>query len=284
MTGKTKKEFQAENLELREKLKMVEYNFENLSDEHKTLQTNFIIEKEKRNMCNNCEKNLDRSNNFEKHKNRSSMGVFKCEQCKKEFDQEWKKRAHEKKHKKYQCDKCDECFEYQDIMKKHKLVSHENTKLYCHFFNNDKSCPYDDRCIFLHEDSRVCKYDLNCERDYCMFKHRKKEELHENIELFDEVIDIIEVESDSDEIEEDIENDRSELNVNDSINKTFQNPSQESTPSGKKFNCEKCDFEATTKSDLVSHKKENHNWCPLCFSNFNSQDKLKDHIQNNHTE
>ena len=86
--------------------------------------------------CNKCEKNLESVNNLEKHKNRSSMGVFKCEHCKKEFNQEWKKSAHEKKHTKYKCDKCEKCFEYLDIMKKHKLVSHENTKLYCHFYNN----------------------------------------------------------------------------------------------------------------------------------------------------
>ena len=66
---------------------------------------------------------------FEKNKNISFTGVFKCDQCKKEFDQEWKKSAHEKKHKKNQCDKCDNFFEYLDIMIKYKLVSRENTKL-----------------------------------------------------------------------------------------------------------------------------------------------------------
>ena len=55
--------------------------------------------------------------------------------------EKWKMRAHEKKHKKYQCDKCDRSFEYQYIFKKHKLVNHEDTKLYCHFFNNKKLVP-----------------------------------------------------------------------------------------------------------------------------------------------
>ena len=265
---------------------MVEINVERLSDENKSLQTQLIIEKEKKTRCNNCDNNLERVSNLEKPKNRSSIGVFKCEYCKKDFDQEWKKSAHAKRHNKYQCDKCDSCFEYQDILKKHKVVSHENTKLYCHFFNNDKTCPYGDLCIFLHEDSQFCRYDLNCERDFCMFKRRKKQEQLEIIEAYDEcneVIDIIDVESDSVEIEEEYATDLSDIDLKDSINKTFNNPSQENTPCGNLF-CEKCEFEAKTKTDLKNHKKETHNWCPFCFSSFDCQDKLNDHINNDHTE
>ena len=60
-----------------------------------------------------------------------------------------------------------------DIKKKHVFIIHENTKLYCHFYNNEKTCPFADECIFLHEDSKFCKFDLVCERNFCMFKHRK---------------------------------------------------------------------------------------------------------------
>ena len=52
MTAKTKKEFQAENSELREKLRI--------------LQAELISEKEKRNGCTDCEKKLDDGNFFEK--------------------------------------------------------------------------------------------------------------------------------------------------------------------------------------------------------------------------
>ena len=45
----------------------------------------------------------------------------------------------EKKHKKYQCEQCETSFEYQYILKKHKLVSHEDTNPYYHFFNNAKT-------------------------------------------------------------------------------------------------------------------------------------------------
>ena len=101
--------------------------------------------------------------------------VFKCDQCTKEFNEEWKMKAHKKKHKKFQCEQCEKNFESLDIKKKHVLIYHENTKLYCHFFNNGKTCPYDERCVFMHEDSKIC------ERESCMFKHRKKESKSENI-------------------------------------------------------------------------------------------------------
>ena len=174
MTAKTKKEFQAENSDLRKRLNMVTINFDKLSEDHKSLQTKVILEKEKKHVCKRCDENLESVNDVRKHRSRASIEVFKCDQCMKEFDQMWKMRAHEKKHKKYQCDKCERSFEYQDILKKHKLVSHENTKLYCHFFNNEKTCPYNDKCIFLHADSKFCRYDSNFERDLCMFKHRRE--------------------------------------------------------------------------------------------------------------
>ena len=82
----------------------------------------------------------------------SPSGFYKCDQCNKEFNEEWKMSAHRKIHTKYQCDQCEKSFQYLDIKKKHILVTHEKTKLYCHFFNNRKTCPYDDRCVFLHED------------------------------------------------------------------------------------------------------------------------------------
>ena len=117
-----------------------------------------------------------------------------------------------------------------------------------------------------------------------MFKHRKEPKEHEHINhnnKSDEVIDIIEIES---EAEGETENNESEMCEN-SSDKTFHNPSQEhNNLCGKFFKCNKCDFEAATKPELVQHKTEIHQWCIHCFSSFNTQDKLKDHILTNHKE
>ena len=46
MPVKSKKDLQSENSELKEKLNMVTNNFEKLSEEHKSLQANFKLEKD----------------------------------------------------------------------------------------------------------------------------------------------------------------------------------------------------------------------------------------------
>ena len=174
--------------------------------------------------------------------------VFKCDQCTKEFNEEWKMKAHTKKHKRYQCEQCEKTFEYLDIKKKYVLIYHENNKLYCHFFNNGKTCPYAERCVFMHEASKFCRYDGMCERELCMFKHRKEESKSENIFSSDNVNDELDNIIDLDDSEDEIENEATETTVNDCINGTFLNPSQtENPPQEKMFICEKCNYKADIK-------------------------------------
>ena len=50
-------------------------------------------------------------------------------------------------------------------------------------------------------------------------------------------------------------------------NKTFVNPSQVVIISCKAmFKCDKCEFEATTKAEIRSHKESEHFWCNICYS------------------
>ena len=49
-------------------------------------------------------------------------------------------------------------------------------KMFCHYYNNDKECPYDDQCIFAHEESPDCKFGKGCERIKCMFQHEESDE------------------------------------------------------------------------------------------------------------
>ena len=58
---------------------------------------------------------------------------------------------------KWECDECDKVFEYYANLEKHV---DEDVELYCHYYNNDKECPYGDECIFMHDESENCKYDI----------------------------------------------------------------------------------------------------------------------------
>ena len=73
--------------------------------------------------------------------------VFKCGTCEKEFCEEWKLKAHVKTHNNFKCEQCEKTFANLDVKKKHVLITHENVKLYCHFYNNEKTCPFADKCI-----------------------------------------------------------------------------------------------------------------------------------------
>ena len=90
--------------------------------------------------------------------------------CGVEVNEEWKMNAHMKQHEK-KCNECDLSFKYQGILEKHLKISHEKLKIYCHFYKNHKSCPYGEKCVFLHEDSDNCKYGTMCERIFFMYKH-----------------------------------------------------------------------------------------------------------------
>ena len=50
------------------------------------------------------------------------------------------------------------------------------------------------------------------------------------------------------------------------------------------FKCKQCDFASARKTNLRNHKKQIHNWCFICFSSFTSQDNLKDHFYQAHSE
>ena len=56
-------------------------------------------------------------------------------------------------------------------MQKHIQATHDDVTIFCHYFNNQKDCPYDDECVFVHEESAICKFGNGCERLLCMFKH-----------------------------------------------------------------------------------------------------------------
>ena len=286
MPAKTNKELKSENSELTLRFNNLKQNFDKLSSEHKILQTKLLLEQEKVDQKrNNCDESIGKEVDLKKHKNRqkSTNVVFKCEKCGKEFSEEWKLRAHVKTHGNYKCEKCDKTFVNLDIKKKHVLISHENMKLFCHFYNNQKTCPFDDKCIFLHEDSKFCRFDLMCERDLCMYKHRKKDEPEKNEahNCYAEENDVIDIMSDFDENEQEVENDEHD----EAVNKTFFNPTQIEVPSCElMFKCENCEYRASRKSEVNSHKTACHNWCSLCFSTFNSKEKLKDHINKNHIE
>ena len=51
---------------------------------------------------------------------------------------------------------------------------HTETKKCCHFFNNDKTCPYEAiGCMFHHSQAGACKQSI-CTNNLCQFEHPKE--------------------------------------------------------------------------------------------------------------
>ena len=275
MTGKTKKELQVENNLLKEEIQELKLENEDLSKKCKKLETkcNETVKKNSSFKCKICEENFENLKSLKKHQNihKSQKGDFKCADCEKEFDEEWKINAHIKTHKNFKCDKCEKTFKYQDIKTKHMQISHGNSKFYCHFFNNKKTCPYSDKCVFLHEDSKMCRYGALCERNYCMFQHDQNDNESEKIEKEKEDLNFettLNVEDISKIVDVDDDDEPAEIfeQYDELSNMTFVNPSQdEPIPSNSIFMCDNCDFIAASKAILNNHKQTNHNWCCKCY-------------------
>ena len=101
-------------------------------------------------------------------------------------------RAHLRSHKEYMCEICKQTIKHQDILEKHIIITHANAKLYCHFYNNGTTCPFEQECVFLHEHSSQCRYAALCERNLCMYKHKVNNSDFDDVEE-DGVIDVNEM-------------------------------------------------------------------------------------------
>jgi hypothetical protein len=212
---------------------------------------------------------------------------------------------------------CEKTFKYLDVKTKHVQIKHQNAKFYCHYFNNMKTCPYEDECVFLHEPSKLCKYGDECERTLCMFRHENTDnkvsvsELNKNaddgkVNHCDEVvidnpneateeknINEEENENETETVNEEQlskiinvdENDELDDQENMVTNSTFINPSQfEHSSRGTFFKCDICDFVTARQTFIKDHKELTHNWCSLCFSSFKTQEKMKKHVQDLHSD
>ena len=126
--------------------------------------------------CKSCEETFDKNCDFEVHIqiNHRSQETFKCEECGKNFVLKWRMLKH------------------QDI--------HNNQPLKkCHFFNNQKSCPYEDiGCKFEHSVSEICSFGNKCTNNLCSFQHDKNDvkdtrenESNEHLEKLKEAFEML---------------------------------------------------------------------------------------------
>ena len=100
---------------------------------------------------------------------------YKCENCDKSYESEKDLTLHQKTHGNFKCTKCDYEFDVPELLDKHVSAVHGKMKIFCHYFNNEKECPFEGSCIFAHDESPDCKFGQTCERIMCMFSHEERD-------------------------------------------------------------------------------------------------------------
>ena len=127
--------------------------------------------------CRKCKKKFDSLKELQKHKNDEKPCVhdFICEQCDKSYKSEMDLESHQKMHGTCGCENCECKFDTVGQLEKHVSAVHEKVKIFCHYYNNDKECPFEGKCIFAHDESPDCRFGNLCERIMCMFSHDERD-------------------------------------------------------------------------------------------------------------
>ena len=124
----------------------------------------------------------------------------KCKFCDAKFYQNCQLEKHvvdeHQKEKEHSCEVCGKKFFLLWRLKKHKHI-HDEVHNFCHYFNNEKVCPFKEiGCKFVHKFSGMCKFEI-CTNQLCQYQHgEKNSEVHNDEDLMEMS------ENDGEEIEE----------------------------------------------------------------------------------
>jgi DNA-binding PadR family transcriptional regulator len=127
-------------------------------------------------------KKIIRHNPNETHSRR-----FECENCDEIFTSRWKLEHHLEDHKKkkeFKCNQCGKEFFLEWRLNQHLRGHSKIDQKCCHYYNNDKTCPYEIiGCKFKHESSAICLLGQNCQNRTCQFRHEIAKENKPNESL-----------------------------------------------------------------------------------------------------
>ena len=157
-----------------------------------------------------------------------------------------------------QCDKCDKTFSLKWRLMQHEKMHESSNRKWCHYFNNQKPCPFEEiGCMFQHADAAHCKFQDNCTRKMCPFKH----ESNGNDKDDQTAIVIENVEMVSEEFDEELKSDNdSEQEECDTCERIFKNNldlNEHHRNDNCGFECNVCGEYYMFENDLKLHQKRN---------------------------
>ena len=213
---------QKKSYETNEKCKMCDKSFSS----RKNLKIHYNENHRQQIKCKFCDETFEKNCNLEEHirKNHSSAECFKCKECDKDFVLKWRLKKHQETHKNKSVKKC-------------------------HYFNNNKQCPFENiGCMFAHSMADTCRYDTNCTNKLCSFQHKKDE-----------------AKGTIDNKEDDVDSeDENLMNMECGMCERIfydENELEEHISIIHEFCCENCDLIFESNLLLDNHSANNHNNC-----------------------
>jgi hypothetical protein len=186
----TLKGLQIELNVLREELKLNKRELVDVKEELKNVKDEIKKEKETTEdpkvylgdkfTCKICDLNFSLKKTLKKHNQTYHTPWIKCKSCDNTFektcDLEFHIKVNHDSVETIQCDKCDKTFALEWRFKKHQEIHTNKNIRKCHYFNNQKCCPFEViGCMFDHSLSAECKYGEKCKKKLCSFQHKKNE-------------------------------------------------------------------------------------------------------------
>ena len=138
------------------------------------------LEKELKKTLTNGVKDHHLSKNASKKNDQPQKNIqeymYHCDECGEKFTDCYSFDIHKvtfhDSEQNYQCNECEIRFFSDWKLKKHMRIHQTISTRKCHYFNNNKQCPFEKfGCKFLHLESDNCKYASNCNRTKCPYRH-----------------------------------------------------------------------------------------------------------------
>ena len=127
--------------------------------------------------CKKCVKTFCTVNDLKKHvKSKHALTEINCNSCESVFFKNSELEIHlEKEHQveKFKCEICDKTFALEWRLAKHQNMHTSKNIQKCHYFNNKKTCPFEQiGCMFDHSSAGECRYGKSCKIKLCSFEHK----------------------------------------------------------------------------------------------------------------
>ena len=157
--------------EMDHKVFKIESDMESIKKKFQTSPSESICDSLK---CMICGELFVSKNNLRQHISANHPKSIECQKCDERFATNSQLQRRIKEHssvKLFKCEECDKSFNFQWRLNKHKEMHGRDQMIRkCHFFNNAKQCPFEEiGCKFLHQESIQCKYSTQCKFDRCQF-------------------------------------------------------------------------------------------------------------------